>query len=413
MRRRILVGLLLMTVASVALFFVPAVASIRSVALQTQEVDLQVEAFEAVRTFERTGTVIPNEHHDIAVYSAEGARSLGVGPDTADRPTAKAIDGNATVTEVEGEVVVALPLLEGGALRAAEPESRSSDRATTAILELSIAAVVAVLASVLVAVYLSRRLTRPLVALAASAGQLGAGDFSTRVEPSGLGELDQVADVLNAAASRVGDLVERERRLTGDMAHQLRTPLAGIRLTVESELEQPRSDHTEVLREVLSALDRVEHASNDLIALHRGRRSELDRARVDLRVAAAVERWRGDVAQAGRSIGLELAPPIVAPVRAGALDTALDVLIDNALQHGRGRIDLAVTVLDDAVSVRVSDEGSLPPTVDDPFVAHTAPTSANGIGLSLTRSVLGADQGSVSLVCRRPTTFEIALPAAD
>ena len=412
MRRRILVVLLAMTVVTTALFFVPAVVWLRSVALQTQEVDLEIEAFEAVRVYERSGEVTPNVHHSIAVYDATGQLLVGEGPTTPDAATLRAITGAATVADSGGIVVVALPLADGGVLRAAEPDSRSGDRATLAIIRLSLLAAAVVVTSAVAAIVLSRRLNRPLVTLASSASQLGAGDFSARAPATGLDELDQVADALNVSAQRVGDLVERERQLTADMAHQLRTPLAGIRLAVEAELDQPRDDSSEVLREILTALDRVEYASTNLIALHRDH-TDHERVEVHERVVAAVERWHEHAARLHRSVDVHDLWPATVAVRAGAIDTALDVLVENALNHGQGTVSIWMRDGgDSAVVVKVADEGTFT-GADDPFAAARPTGGAHGIGLPLARSILSAEHASVRLAVRQPTTFAIDLPLSD
>jgi signal transduction histidine kinase len=412
MRRRILVVLLAMTVVTTALFFVPAVVWLRSVALQTQEVDLEIEAFEAVRVYERTGEVAPSVHHSIAVYDVTGHLLIGEGPAEPDAATLRAIAGAATVADSAGIVVVALPLADGGVLRAAEPDSRSGDRSTWAIIRLSLLAVAVVATSAVAAIVLSRRLNRPLVTLASSAAQLGAGDFSARAPATGLSELDQVADALNVSAQRVGDLVERERQLTADMAHQLRTPLAGIRLAVEAELDQPRDDSSEVLREILTALDRVEYASTNLITLHRDH-TDHERVEVHERVIAAAERWHAHAARLHRSVDVHDLWPATVAVRAGAIDTALDVLLENALNHGKGTV--SIWMRDggiDAVVVKVADEGTFT-GADDPFAAARPTGGTHGIGLPLARSILSAEHASVRLAVRQPTTFAIDLPLSD
>ena len=116
---------------------------------------------------------------------------------------------------------------------------------------------------------LSRHLTRPLRRLRDAAVRLGEGDFTVSAPPSGVAELDAAATALTATARRLGDLVERERAFTADASHQLRTPLTSLRLALENELAQPRSDPTQALRDALVDVDRLEATLTDLLALAR------------------------------------------------------------------------------------------------------------------------------------------------
>ena len=91
-----------------------------------------------------------------------------------------------------------------------------------------------------------------------AAVDLGDGDFTIDVPRSGVPELDQAGQAMTATARRLDDLVSRERAFSADASHQLRTPIAGLRAAIQTELAFPRPDRTEVLREAISDIDRLE-----------------------------------------------------------------------------------------------------------------------------------------------------------
>ena len=88
--------------------------------------------------------------------------------------------------------------------------------------------------------------------------QLGDGDITIDMPRCNIPELDDTAQAMTATARRLDNLVARERSFSADASHQLRMPLAGLRAAIETEIEFPRPDQTEVLHESLVDIDRLE-----------------------------------------------------------------------------------------------------------------------------------------------------------
>ncbi len=95
----------------------------------------------------------------------------------------------------------------------------------------------AALAGMAIALVIARReaarLAAPIAELAARAQQLGSGRLSQPPTRTGVGELDTLAEALELSARRLEELITREREFSSNASHQLRTPLAGLRVSLE------------------------------------------------------------------------------------------------------------------------------------------------------------------------------------
>jgi signal transduction histidine kinase len=360
---------------------------------------------------------IPARDILLALYGPDGRLLSGNGPTRADPVVEQAIADNTMHHEsARGTLTAAVPIPDqaGGnyAVRASTATSEVYPKiALTWLAMLGLGLVILTLTWQL-ARWQARRLARPVEDLARSASKLGDGDFTVRAVPSGISEIDTAATALNQAAERISDLVERERAVTTQASHQLRTPLAGLRLCLENALATPGADFPAATREAIAAADRLEHTIDDLISLariHTDRRPEpLDIAALLTEVDSA---WRGLLAKEGRSLSVQ-ADSGQSPVRvsAAAVRQILAVLVDNAVHHGRGRVDVHARDTIGSIAVDVRDQGSV--DVDEAVFASSAATG-HGIGLPLARSLAEAEGARLLITRRKPTTFTLFLPEAD
>jgi signal transduction histidine kinase len=255
---------------------------------------------------------------------------------------------------------------------------------------------------------LVRRLTKPLDRLRGAAIALGEGDFTVTPAFTGLAELDDVGEALHHTARRIGGLIERERTFSADASHQLRTPIAGLRVALEAELTVPRPDRETVLRECLGVTERLQETVDDLLRL--ARNVPLDRGPLDVSGALKelVQRWRGPLESQGRRIEA-VDDPALPEVRASAaaIRHVLDVLVENALTHGRGTVTVASQGLPHGVVITVSDQGR--GIADSTVLFRRRAPGAGGIGLALGRTLAAAEGGQLRLRSARPAVFELTL----
>ena len=428
MTRRILLATLAVTALALTLFGVPLALGVQRLYHNQAVVRLQQDAAEAGIAVPATLQTIhdpvelpsPGHHTRLALYDRSGARVAGDGPDRADPPVASALRGEANEGEQGGFLVAAVPLTNDeqvfAALRAAVPRNVVDARVHGAWLAMAGLAVAVLATAGLLARALARRLSRPVEALARAAGRLGDGDFSVRAQPSGIPEVDEAAAALNRTAARLGELLARERAFSADASHQLRTPLTRLRLRLEAVLARPGGDREEAIRSSLEDVDRLEATVEDLLALARDTAPLRQRLDVPALLADVERRWHGPLAAAGRPLRV-LADPGLPPVDASgaALRQVLDVLVDNAAQHGAGIVTVQARPLPGALAVEVADEGPGPPSDGDAlFRRRSQAAHGTGIGLALARSLVEADGGRLVLSRRGPgPCFTIALPAAE
>jgi len=260
---------------------------------------------------------------------------------------------------------------------------------------------------------LARRLARPLERLRADAARIGDGDFTTEPTRSGLPEIDDVAATLATTAGRLGDLIEREQAFSADVSHQLRTPLAGLRLQIESELLHPGGDSRRVLESALADVDRLEATIGDLLALARDMEPTARQPFPLNELLAEVETRWGVVYRTARRPLHIARPDAQVEVRTSrtAASQIVDVLLDNAIKHATGSVDVSVRALEHAVTISVSDEGPGITDRSELFQRRPSAASGTGIGLALAQRLATVEGGRLRVTRTTPgATFELTLP---
>jgi signal transduction histidine kinase len=424
--RRIVIAIVATTLVAVVAFGAPLAVAIESRSRDDEIDRLQRLASVATAVVPSDGSVDrsrplpePPAGVTLGLYDASGARVAGSGPPTADHPVRSSLmDGSVASAAGRDELVAVAPVHAAGrtiaAVRASEPEDITNGAVRGTWLVMVTFAALAVVAGVTLGIVLTRRLVRPIRRLRDDARRLGDGDFSLSYEPSGVGEIDEAGDALEATAARLAGMVERERAFTANASHQLRTPVAGLRTILEAELEQPRGDPHVALRDALRQVDRLESTMSDLLAVardtHRPGPFVLDRFVTDLR-----ERWEPTVRHAGRDLVVRDADQALdVDASQAAIRQAVDVLIDNAVHHGEGPITVHATGLADgsAASISVSDEGrGIPGDAEAIFRRRHPDARDHGIGLALARSLIEAEGGRLRLATAVPPEFTIVVPA--
>lgn len=420
MRRRVLATIVAVTALAVIAFFIPSAIAMRSRIQRGELLELQREASIVASRVPGSGPVdlaalvtgiAPV--HDVAFYDGSGALIAGEGPDEPDAFVVAALDGAFAEGYEDGDLVAAVPLRlapRGPELvvRIREPGSEIGGKIARSIALLALLAVGVIAAATVVGLMLARRLSRPMEDLRRWAARLGDEPSGAPPEPTGIVEVDELGDAMAASSRRVQELLGRERSFSSQVSHQLRTPVAAMRVAIEAELDSPRNDPTEVLTECLGELDRLESTVTSMLALARHDRRATERRDVTALVAEHVQRARGAFEAAGRSVEVR-GRPAVWSVDVQALDHIVDVLLHNALVHGRGAVVVQTRATPNEIEIDVQDAGR-PPVDADPFSERRS-DSGHGIGLRLARTLAESQGGRLGLVDAPTTVFRLTLPA--
>jgi signal transduction histidine kinase len=423
MRSRIIGLAVSASVLAIALFGVPLAVAVLEYALQAERQELartadaiaitvaaDVDDGEEIENVGRTDAV------DVAVYDEDGGLLGGSGPSATPGEVTAALHGTVTSISAGGDLVVAVPVTHEddviGAVRAATPRTAVLSIVALVWAGMAALAALAVTTTWLVGRRAARRLAQPLEELAHTARRLGEGDFSVRAAPGGIAEIDAVGSALSDTAARLDNMLARERAFSGEASHQLRTPLAGLRLRLEAALEQPDFDPRPAISATLADADRLEDTIEELLALARGpypTRAALD---VSPLLADLAPRWRERLAPLARQLSVKLEKDTPAPLASpAALRQALTVLVDNATTHGAGTVSVQVRPITNAVAIDVSDQGAgLTEPDGEVFSRRTDRPNGHGIGLALARRLVEAEGGRLQLTSRVPPVFTLLLP---
>lgn len=251
---------------------------------------------------------------------------------------------------------------------------------------------------------------RPLAAMSRAVSKRRP-DALSPIGESGLPEeLRPLGASLNGLLARLSDALSAQRRFTADAAHELRTPLAALKLQLDlARRNGATQGATASLDDLDAAVDRAAHLVEQLLTLARVEPEALatQKTRCDLVAIAkdAIVARAGLAAQKAIDLGLAHAEPAVVEGDDTSLAILLSNLLDNALRHTPvgGRIDVAVRNTGGAPTLTVADNGpGIPPEdrerVFDRFYRGAGNEEpGSGLGLSIVKRIADAHGASISL----------------
>ena len=259
----------------------------------------------------------------------------------------------------------------------------------------------------------SARVTRPLQRLTESADKFSGMEPLQPLEPEGPPDMRRAIEAFNGLSRRISDLLDEKDQMLGALGHDLRTPLASMKIRAASM--RPVDQRTALF----STVDGMERMIEDILTLARTGRSAEPLAQVDVR--ALVSGIVGEFRDQGAAVVLEPGEAIVWPLRPELLSRALRNLIDNAVRYA-GVARLVVTVEGRVLLIRVEDEGPGLPAdqlehVLRPFArldqSRNRGTGGAGLGLAIAVSIARLHGGTVELENRAGGGLSATLRLTD
>jgi two-component system, OmpR family, sensor kinase len=274
-----------------------------------------------------------------------------------------------------------------------------------------------VLGTLLLGSYLAaRRITRRLERLERAVSRLGAGDLAARVEVRGRDEIARLARAFNHSFDRIAGLLQQQRRMLQSASHELRSPLARLRMAMELLTEPTCTDEARKRLRLEAARDveELDALIGDLLLAERLSDTELEKRFADVPLMPIV------VSEAGRVSASFSGVDVTISGDARMLRGLIRNLLENARRYGKDPLTARLTIEGREVVLCVEDAGEGVAEAErarifEPFYRPAGHREGKdggvGLGLSLVKNIAEHHGGSVRYVpSKSGSCFEVRLP---
>ncbi|MEO7941920.1 MAG: ATP-binding protein [Marmoricola sp.] len=321
--------------------------------------------------------------------------------------------------------------MAGVAHSAAEADHVNEAFATALVISLVVALITSAVLALAVTWYFTRRTQRSIAQVTTAATEIAHGNYGLRIPAPSLGrEFDTLAETFNELAQRLDSVETIRRRMLGDLAHEMRTPLA----TLDAHLEALEDGVRELDQPTLAVLHASSHRlgrlAEDITAVSLAQEGAIAIRPVTTPprqlTAAAVRAARDGYTSKGVRLTEDVATDVQVNVDPERMAQILGNLLDNALRHTPpgGEVGLTTRALGKEVAFVVTDTGEGIAAEHLPYLfyrfyrvdtARSRDRGGSGIGLTVTKALVQAHGGHISAQSAGPghgATFTVTLPGA-
>jgi signal transduction histidine kinase len=350
----------------------------------------------------------------ISVFSRAGAKVAGTTPAppvTSDWLARARSAATAAVYPLDDALVVVAPVRDDagtgnvGTVALARPTAPVDHQVTVIWTLIVVVASVGLLAAALVAIGLARWVSRPLSALEEAAQHLGDGDLATRSgAQTGPREVRRLAANFNLMAARLEALLHGHQATMADVSHQLRTPLAALRLRLELLAQDSDDLVAAELAGAQEEIGRLSRLVNGLLAVARAENitAAPTTVAVDAVVSSRVAAWRPAAEEQDITLAVAGQDRVRARIGEGQLEQILDNLLANALDAltSGGSIVITARSMPNRAQIIVADSGP-GMTAEQKRLAFrrfaTGSSGGTGLGLAIVDRLVTSNGGSAAL----------------
>ncbi len=246
----------------------------------------------------------------------------------------------------------------------------------------------------------ARRISRPLQSLAGAAQRFKPGEPQAPLDESGPQDVRAVITAFNALRLRVTAMLDEKDRMLGAIGHDLRTPLAALRVRIESV------DDDDDRARMADTIDEMNRTLDDILSLARLGRPSEGKTEVDL--GALVDAVVEDFVAIGSAVAFVETDRLTLALRPSLMRRAIRNLIENAVKYGKSA-EVRLEASAKSVAIIVADKGPGIPadkleTVFDAFTrletSRNRDTGGSGLGLALARAIVRDAGGDITLANR-------------
>jgi signal transduction histidine kinase len=406
MRERLVLAFVSLAVCIIGLYGIPrafmVVDTVRDSEHARTDATARLVAV-ALGEYERRGDVTQADLQALVVDPSDRIDYAG--------PDGQRVSAGVPLSGDPEDVSISVAVPGGGTATVGRSGRAISERVQSALAPVLVIGLALLVISAFVALVLARFISAPFARLAAAARELGEGRLDVKSEGYRIPEAQAIAAALSESGRALKERIRREHEFAANASHQLRTPITALRLELEdlSLWKETPAPVAEQLGRALTEVDRLSAAIQELLEHARGTvPGAAKRVPLGPLLTDTANRWRTEAASQSRSIECGGKAPAQVPAPASQI---LDVLVHNALRHGRGTVTLRAALAPGYVRISVGDEGPRP-VQRDLFERSSVKTSKDGegIGLSLASELAEALGGHLVLDSGPTTSFTLMLP---
>ena len=279
--------------------------------------------------------------------------------------------------------------------------------------------------------YISRAITSIVSKISKTAVEFANGDFSARLNynQKDIPEMEEIAKNLNEMLTKINNLITRQKEITNDIAHDLRSPLTRIHTRLEVAMLSKRSEKEleEVISDSIDDVQKLIDTFNMLLAIANTEtisKENFSKTEINEIISELGDIYQ-DLIEEGQKFELEICQEkFFAFIHTALIIQAIEAILDNAIKfnskNGTVRLQLAKNIDENKINIIISDNGLGIPeaefdNVTEKFVRleTSRTTKGNGLGLTLAKAIVQLHKGEIIMQDNNPgLKLIISLPSS-